>query len=76
MSPLAGPPAITTLFTAGVAAWLPSTLWFAELATAWLPRPNAAFAVPSLIRMAPPLFVSAPAPMLMPSASRSDACTT
>ena len=76
MSPLAGPPAKDTLATAGAVAVPPFTLWFVELAMAWVPRPSVAFVAPSRIVIVPLFSVSALAPMLMPSASTSAACTT
>ena len=54
---------------------LPFTLWFAELATARLPRPSVASVVPPRILIVPPFSVSAPAAMLMPSASKSAGST-
>ena len=76
VSPLTGLLVIVTSLTVGVVCWLPSTLWLVELATAWVPRPSVASVVPPLILMVPPFNVSALAPMLMPSESLSDDCTT
>ena len=52
----------------------PSTRWFAAFSMLRLPRSNTAFIVPPRSRIVPPL--SAPAPTLMPSASKSPSWTT
>ena len=65
-----------TSLTVGAVCWLPSTLWLAEFEIALLPRPSDAFVVPPPYLIVPPLSVNALAPMLMPSESVSDDCTT
>ena len=75
MSPLAGVLPIATAVTAGATSLLPSTLWSAEFAIAALPRPSVALPVPPRNLIVPPFNANALAPMLMPFASASAACT-
>ena len=66
---------IDTPLTAGAVAVLPETLWPEASAIAWTPSPRPA-AAPAPLRIVAPFSVSALAPMDIPSASASAACTT
>ena len=71
MLPLAGELVIATESTTGAVA-VPSTLWPAALAMAWLPSPKFALAALA-VRMVPLFSVSASAAMPIPSLSTSAA---
>ena len=75
MLPLAGLLVIRTSATDGTVTWLPSTWWRPSFVI-WDPSPRFAAVVSVRAVIVPPFSLSAFTPMLTPSGSESDACTS